>query len=105
MNPTSILAGILVVAFAALGSAKLAAVPAMRTKAEHVCFSVSAYRRIGSLEVLAVLGLLIGAFLPVIGALAAGGLVILLGGAVLAHLKNGDGVREIAPAVVLGVLP
>ena len=102
MNPTTILAGLLIVAFAALGSAKLAAVPAMRTKAEHVGFSVSAYRRIGFLEVLAVLGLLVGAFVPVIGALAAVGLLILLGGAVLAHLKNGDGVSEIAPAVLLG---
>jgi hypothetical protein len=103
MNLTTILAGLLVVAFAAVGSAKLVAVPAMRTKAEHVGLSVSAYRRIGFLEVLAVLGLLVGAFVPVIGALAAGGLLILLGGAVLAHLRNGDGVREIAPAVVLGV--
>ena len=103
MNPTSILAALLIVAFAAAGSAKLAAVPAMRTKAEHVGFSVSAYRRIGALEVLGVLGLLVGAFVPVIGALAAVGLLILLGGALLAHLKNGDGVREIAPAVVLGV--
>jgi hypothetical protein len=103
MNLTTILAGLLVVAFAAVGSAKLVAVPAMRTKAEHVGLSVSAYRRIGFLEVLAVLGLLVGAFVPVIGALSAVGLLILLGGAVLAHLRNGDGVREIAPAVVLGV--
>lgn len=104
MNPASILGGLLVVAFAALGSAKLAAVPAMRARAEHVGFSVSAYRRIGMLEVLAVLGLLGGALVPVIGALAAAGLVMLLGGAVVAHLRNGDGVREIAPAVVLGLV-
>ena len=104
MNPTSILAGLLIVAFAALGSAKLAAVPAMRARAEHVGFSVSAYRRIGSLEMLAVAGLLAGAFDPVIGAIAATGLLILLGGAVLAHLRNGDGVREAAPAVVLGLV-
>ena len=104
MTTTSILAGLLVVAFAVLGSAKLAAVPAMRGKAEHVGLSVSAYRRIGSLEVLAVLGLLVGAFVPVVGALAAAGLLILLGGAVVVHLSNGDGVREIAPAVVLGVV-
>ena len=103
-NPTSILAGVLVVAFAAAGFAKLAAVPAMRTRAEHVGFSVSAYRRIGFLEVLAVLGLLAGVFVPLIGALAAGGLLILLGGAVVVHLRNGDGVREIAPAVMLAVL-
>jgi DoxX-like protein len=104
MNPASILGGLLVVAFAALGSAKLAASPAMRVRAEHVGFSVSAYRRIGALEVLAVLGLLIGALVPVIGALAAAGLLMLLGGAVVVHLRNGDGVREIAPAVVLGLV-
>jgi hypothetical protein len=104
MTTTSILAGILVVAFAALGSAKLAAVPAMRTKAEHVGFSVSAYRRIGLLEVLSVVGLLVGAFVPAIGALAAAGLLVLLGGAIVAHLRNGDGLREIAPAVVLGLV-
>ena len=104
MNPTSILAGILVVAFTAFGTAKLAAVPAMRAKAEHVGFSVAAYRRIGLLEVLGVGGLLVGAFVPVIGALAAVGLLLLLGGAVLTHLRNGDGIRELAPAIVLGLV-
>ena len=29
---------------------------------------------------------------------------MLLGGAVVAHLRNGDGMREIAPAVVLGLV-
>jgi hypothetical protein len=105
MNPTTtILAALLIVAFAALGSAKVAAVPAMRARAEHVGFSVTAYRRIGLLEVLAVVGLLVGAFVPVIGALAAAGLLLLLGGAILAHLRNRDGIREIAPAVVLGLV-
>jgi len=104
MTTTTILAGLLVVAFAATGSAKLAAVPAMRAKAEHVGFTVAAYRRIGFLEVLGVLGLIVGAFVPVIGALAAAGLLMLLGGAILAHLRNGDGIREIAPAVVLGLV-
>ena len=104
MTTTSILAGLLVVAFAALGSAKLAAVPAMRVKAEHVGFSVSAYRRIGFLEVLGVLGLIVGAFVPVIGALSAAGLLMLLGGALVVHLRNGDGLREIAPAVVLSLV-
>ncbi len=104
MTTTTILAGLLIVAFAATGSAKLAAVPAMRAKAEHVGFSVSAYRRIGLLEILAVLGLLVGAFLPVIGALAAAGLLMLLGGALVTHLRNGDGVREIVPALALGLV-
>ena len=104
MNPTLILAGVLVIAFAALGSAKLAAVPAMREKAAHVGYSVSAYRRIGSLEVLGVLGLLVGVFVPVIGALAAAGLLVLLAGAIVTHLRNGDAVREITPAIVLGLV-
>ena len=104
MTPTPILAGLLVAAFAAAGSAKLAAVPAMRAKAEHVGFSVSAYRRIGLLEVLGVLGLLAGAFVPVVGALAAAGLLMLLGGACVAHLRNGDGLRELTPALVLGLV-
>ena len=104
MTPTPILAGLLVVAFAAAGSAKLAAVPAMRARAAHVGFSVAAYRRIGLLEVLAVIGLLLGAFVPVIGALAAAGLLLLLAGAIVAHLRNGDGIREIVPAVALGVV-
>jgi len=104
MNPTPILAGLLVIAFAAAGFAKLAAVPAMRARAEHVGFSVAAYRRIGLLEVFGVLGLLVGAFVPPIGALAAAGLLMLLGGALVAHLRNRDGVREIAPALVLGLV-
>jgi len=104
MTLTTILAGLLIAAFAATGSAKLAAVPAMRAKAEHVGFSIAAYRRIGFLEVLGVLGLIVGGFVPVIGALAAAGLLILLAGAIVAHLRKGDGIREIAPAVVLGLV-
>lgn len=104
MTPTTILAALLVIAFTVLGAAKLAAVPAMRARAEHVGFSIAGYRRIGLLEILAVLGLVIGAFIPVIGALAAAGLLMLLGGALITHLRNGDGVREIAPAVVLGLV-
>lgn len=102
MNTTSILAGLLVVVFAALGTAKLAAVPAMRARAAHVGFSVAAYRRIGLLEVLAVLGILVGAAVPAIAAMAAAGLLLLLAGAIVAHLRNGDGARELAPALALG---
>jgi DoxX-like family len=103
MTATTILAGVLVVAFAAAGAAKLAAVPAMRARAAHVGFSVAAYRRIGLLEILGVLGVLVGALLPAIGALAAAGLLLLLGGAMIVHLRSGDGPRELAPALVLGL--
>lgn len=104
MNTTTILAALLVAAFAVLGSAKLAAVPAMRSRAEHVGFSVAAYRRIGVLELLGVAGLLAGSAFPAIGALAGLGLLLLLGGALTTHVRNGDGLKEIAPAVVLGAV-
>ena len=103
MNATTILAILLIVAFATLGSAKVAAVPSMRARAQHVGFSAAAYRRIGFLELLAVGGLLLGAYLPVIGALAAAGLLALLGGAAVTHVRNGDGLREVAPSVVLAL--
>jgi hypothetical protein len=101
---TTILAALLVVAFAMLGSAKLAALPAMRARAEHVGFSVQAYRRIGALEILGVAGVLVGAVVPAIGAAAGVGLALLLAGAILTHLRNGDGPKEIAPALVLGAV-
>jgi hypothetical protein len=104
MNATPVLAAVLAVAFGLLGSAKLAAVPAMRARAEHVGYGVDAYRRIGALEILAVLGILVGAAVPVIGVLAATGLVLLLGGAVIVHLRNGDGFRELAPSLVLAAV-
>jgi hypothetical protein len=63
-----------------------------------------AYRRIGLLEIAGAIGLLLGAIQPLIGALASAGLLLLLGGAVSAHLRHGDGPHEFAPAVVGGVL-
>lgn len=104
MNATTVLAGVLVVAFGVLGLAKLVAVPAMRARAAHVGVSVDAYRRIGALEIMAVLGIILGVVMPVMGALAATGLVLLVVGAVVAHLRNGDGIRELTPALVLGAV-
>jgi hypothetical protein len=104
MNVVPVLAGILVIAFGALGAAKVAAVPAMRSRARHVGYTVAGYRRIGALELLGAAGLLVGALLPQVGALAALGLLLLLGGAVLVHLRNGDGARELAPSLVLGAV-
>ncbi len=90
--------------FLTLGSAKVAAVQPMRARAAEVGFSTLAYRRIGALEVAGAIGLLLGAVAPLIGALAGAGLLLLLGGAVVTHLRQGDGPRKIAPAVVSGLL-
>jgi predicted membrane metal-binding protein len=95
---------LLALIFAALGTAKIRALQPMRELAAEAGFSVAAYRRIGLLEVAAVMGLLIGLFQPPIGILAGAGLLLLLGGALVVHLRNGDGPRKYAPAVVCGTL-
>jgi uncharacterized membrane protein len=95
---------LLSVIFLVLGTAKILALGPMRERAAEVGFSTAAYRRIGLLEVAGAIGLLVGLVEPVIGALAAAGLLLLLVGAVAAHLRHGDGPREFAPAVVCGLL-
>ena len=42
--------------------------------------------------------------MPLLGGLAGVGLLLLLAGAVVTHLRNDDGPREVAPAVVCAVL-
>lgn len=104
MSPLIVLSVVLAAVFAMLGTAKLLAVPAMRTRAAHVGFTVAAYRRIGILEVAGALGLLVGVAVPDLRAAAAAGLLLLLGGAVIAHLRAGGGIKGAAPAVVLAIL-
>jgi hypothetical protein len=92
------------VVFAALGAAKILALPPMRVRATHLGFSVPAYRAIGTLEIAGAAGVLVGVAAPVIGGVAGAGLLLLLAGAVVAHLRNGDSPRHVGPAVVAGLL-
>ncbi|WP_009476551.1 DoxX family protein [Rhodococcus sp. JVH1] len=102
MTTINMLAGGLAVTFGAIG-AKIAAVAPMRQRAAHLGFTVPAYRRIGALEAAGALGLLAGWAMPGLGAAAAGGLSLLLTGALAAHLRNGDTAKDLVPAVVLGI--
>jgi hypothetical protein len=105
MSVTSaVLAVLLALVFIGLGSAKTLALQPMRERAAEVGFSTTAYRRIGLLEVAGAIGLLLGSVAPLIGALAGVGLLLLLGGAVVAHARAGDGAKKFAPAVICGVL-
>lgn len=92
------------VVFAALGAMKILALPPMRVRAAHLGFSVPAYRAIGTLEIAGAAGVVLGVAAPVIGGLAGAGLLLLLAGAVLAHLRNGDSPSHLVPAVVAGLL-
>ena len=90
--------------FLVLGSAKVLALAPMRARAAHVGFSTSSYRVIGGLEIAGAIGVLLGLAVPPLGAAAAAGLLLLLAGAVLAHLRHRDQPRLLAPALVAGLL-
>jgi hypothetical protein len=90
--------------FVSLGSAKVFALAPMRARAAHLGFSTGSYRAIGMLEIAAAVGVLLGMVAPLIGGLAGIGLLLLLGGAVIAHLRNGDRPLLLTPAVVAALL-
>ena len=48
--------------------------------------------------------MVVGLVVPVLGGLAGAGLLVLLAGAVITHLRNGQGAHELAPALVCALL-
>lgn len=90
--------------FVLFGAAKLFALAPMRERAAHAGFSVSAYRGIGALEIGGAAGVLIGLSVPLLGALAGAGLLLLLAGALVTHVRNHDRGRDLVPALVCAVL-
>ncbi|MGW1798742.1 DoxX family protein [Streptomyces sp. NPDC001984] len=101
---TTVLAVVLAALFLLLGSAKLAAVPAMRQAAAHVGMTTTHYRLLGALEVAAAAGLLAGLRITALGAAASGGLILLMAGAVVVHLRSSDPAARCLPAAVVGAL-
>ncbi len=104
MTAQNVLAALIMLECLLLGGAKLLRFPPMRERAAHVGFSMGDYRKIGALELLAAAGLGIGFAVPVVGVLAACGLLMLLGGAIVTHLNAEDGPTDIAPAAVVAAL-
>lgn len=101
---TTVLAVVLVVVFGVLGTAKLAAVPPMRTAAHHLGFTTDQYRFLGALELAGALGIVLGAVVAPVGIAAGVGLGLLMVGAVAAHVVRRDALPRVAPAVgVAGV--
>ncbi|QUW78662.1 DoxX family protein [Streptomyces mirabilis] len=103
-TPTIVLAVLLAAIFLLLGAAKLAAVPAMRQAAAHVGMTTTHYRLLGALEVAAAAGLLADLRITALGAAAAAGLILLMAGAVVIHLRSGDPAARCLPAAVVGAL-
>ena len=101
---TLLLAVVLAGAALGTGGAKLVGMPVMRRNAAHLGFSWPAYQRIGALEVAGALGVLVGLVVPLLGAVSAGCLAVLLAIATALHLRNGDGPLRAAPAALLAVV-
>jgi hypothetical protein len=90
--------------FGVIGVLNALALPNARELAAETGFSVAAYRRIGVLQLAGVAGVALGLAMPPLGGLAGAGLLLLLAGAVVVHLRKGDPVAKVAPAVVCGCL-
>ena len=101
-----IVAVLLGVGFLMLGVGKLADVKMMAQARQHLGLTSGLFKAIGGLEVLGGAGVLIGlhADLPLIGILAAVGLIGMTIGAAAYHQKAGDAMKEWAPAVVMGAM-
>ncbi|MFE6923040.1 DoxX family protein [Nocardia sp. NPDC057663] len=101
---STVLAGVLAAEFAAFGGAKLAAIAPMRARAEHLGVTPTAFRGVGALEAAGAAGVLLGLAYPWIGVAAGTGLALLMGGAIVSHVRRGDGVIEIVPAAGSGLV-
>lgn len=92
--------------FAMAGMAKLTNQQQLVENLTHLGVPRGLWKVIGGLEVLGGVGLFVGlhADLPIIGVLAAAGLVAMSIGAVYYHQNAGDSVKDWLPAVVMGSL-
>jgi uncharacterized membrane protein YphA (DoxX/SURF4 family) len=101
---TIILAVLLALAFGTFGAQKIAGAKRMMDSADHLGFSHGSYKVIGVLELLGAIGLLVGLAVWPLGVAAAAGLVLLMAGAVISHVRNGDKTTMFAPALLLGLV-
>lgn len=104
MSLSAALACPIVLVFALLGVAKIAALGPMPEPAAHAGFTTAAYRRIGALEAAGAIGVALGPVLPPLGQPAGLGLLMLLAGAVTTHVRRGDGLPKLVPAVLCAAL-
>lgn len=101
---TLILAILLALAFGASGAQKLAGAKMASDSAGHLGIPFSRFRLIGVPELLGAIGLLVGLAVWPLGVAAAAGLVVVMAGAVVYHLRAGDKIAGFGPALVLGLL-
>lgn len=100
------LAAIVALGFLAAGGTKIAGRAAMNELRAHLEVPPALWKIVGLFELLGATGVIVGLHedLPVIGVLAAAGLVALTIGATKYHQRAGDRVTAWLPAVVMGSL-
>ncbi|MFJ8098073.1 DoxX family protein [Streptomyces griseofuscus] len=101
---TASLTSLIALIFALLGVAKILALGPMPELAAHAGFTTATYRFVGGLELAGAIGVALGPVVPLCGGLAGAGLLILLAGAVTTHVRKGDGVPKLVPAVACAAL-
>ena len=70
----------------------------------HVGLNERQIRLHGTIEILGALGLLVGIWVPILGSLAALGFVFYFMGAVIAHIRVRDSIKDMGPAILLTVI-
>ena len=94
----------LALAFTGSGLGKLLLAGNVAGELRRLRLGDSQIRGIGVLELAAVAGLLLGLAVTPLGVTAALGLVLLALGALVTHLRHGDGPDKFAPALILLLL-
>ncbi|HEY5303577.1 MAG TPA: DoxX family protein [Acidimicrobiales bacterium] len=106
----SILTIILFLAFVTSGVQKLIFNTMASQTSEHLGFKKSSFQRLGILEILGAVGVMVGlaakkaSTLAFINVAAATGLFVMMVLATLLHLRRGDGLKGATPALILALV-
>lgn len=92
----------LIATFSAFG--KYSMNPKVVENLYHLGLKTQQIRLLATIEILGSLGLLVGIWIPILGKLASLGFVLYFLGAVLAHVRAKQGVKDMAPALVLTIV-
>lgn len=98
---TIILSALLMLAFLGAGVGKLRRAEPVTGTLEGLGVTPGLQQLVGALEVLGALGVLIGLWLQPLGILAAVGLVLMMLGAIIFHVRAHDTVKNSVGALVL----
>ncbi|MFL6075633.1 MAG: DoxX family protein [Mycobacteriales bacterium] len=100
----AILSILLALTFLAGSPPKIARRDSVYARVRHLGFSQTLYQVVGVLELAAAIGLVIGLWVRWLGALAAAGLVLLMIGALVYHVRARDTGKNAVPAAVILVV-